>query len=120
VYVLNRLVWLHALCLLFAVQALSPMLCSAHLCGLVLPHMCRMLPWAGAQLNVSGVKSAALLCAAVYEGDMQLLRRLLRAGARADAEDYDKRTALHIAASDGKMPAVRSTAGQAGTQLATL
>jgi ankyrin repeat protein len=96
------------------------MLCSAHLFGLVLPHMCRMLLWAGAQLNVSGVKSAALLCSAVYEGDMQLLRRLLRAGARADAEDYDKRTALHIAASDGNMPAVRSTAGQAGTQLATL
>jgi ankyrin repeat protein len=66
-----------------------------------------MLLWAGAQLNVSGVKSAALLCSAVYEGDMQLLRRLLRAGARADAEDYDKRTALHIAASDGNLPAVR-------------
>jgi glutaminase len=52
----------------------------------------------------------------VYEGDMQLLRRLLHAGARADAEDYDKRTALHIAASDGNMPAVRHAAGQGGTQ----
>lgn len=67
---------------------------------------------------MSGVKSAALLCAAVYEGDMQLLRRLLRAGACADAEDYDKRTALHIAASDGNMPAVRWPTGQCCTHQA--
>lgn len=74
-------------------------------CPLVL-RFCRMLLWAGAQLNVTGVKAAALLCSAVYEGDMQLLRRLLQAGARANAEDYDKRTALHVAASDGNIPAV--------------
>lgn len=82
------------------------------------PPLPRLLLWAGGHLNVSGVKSAALLCAAVYEGDMQLLRRLLRAGACADAEDYDKRTALHIAASDGNMPAVRWPTGQCCTHQA--
>ena len=41
---------------------------------------------------------AALLCTCVYHGEMALLRRLLHAGAHVDSGDYDKRTALHIAA----------------------
>ena len=32
--------------------------------------------------------------------------RLLKAGARADAGDYDNRTALHIAAAEGNVPAI--------------
>lgn len=33
--------------------------------------------------------------------------RLLLAGAEADACDYDQRTALHIAAAEGNLPAVK-------------
>lgn len=55
---------------------------------------------------MSGEKAAGLLCSAVHSGDMQLLKRLLRAGVDADSCDYDKRTALHIAAADGNLLAV--------------
>lgn len=50
---------------------------------------------------------ASQLCTAVFEGDLPLLRRLLSAGASADVCDYDKRTALHIAAAEGNLAAVR-------------
>lgn len=44
---------------------------------------------------------ASLLCNCVYECNLPLLRRLLRAGAPVDNGDYDKRTALHISAAEG-------------------
>lgn len=55
---------------------------------------------------MGGVATAAHLCTAVFDGDLQLLRRLLRAGANPNAVDYDKRSALHIAAADGNLPVV--------------
>ena len=54
------------------------------------------------------MRIAGQMCTAVFEGDTPLLRRLLSSGASADECDYDKRTALHIAAAEGNMPAVRS------------
>lgn len=53
-----------------------------------------------------GASQAFLLCNAVNSGDLQLLRRLLEAGYRADAADYDKRTPLHVAAAQGNLAAV--------------
>lgn len=53
------------------------------------------------------IAMAAQLCTCVFEGNLPLLRRLIRAGAAADAGDYDKRTALHIAAAEGNTAAVR-------------
>ncbi len=50
---------------------------------------------------------ASHLCTCVFEGDLPLLRRLITAGAPADVGDYDKRTALHIAAAEGNTTAVR-------------
>ena len=60
-----------------------------------------------AALMMAPVAAAAQLCTAVFDGDMPLLRRLLHAGANPNAADYDKRTALHIAAAEGNLPAVR-------------
>jgi ankyrin repeat protein len=57
-------------------------------------------------MQMSEVRQAALLCSAVSEGDLQLLKRLLAAGANPNAGDYDKRRPLHIAAADGNLPAV--------------
>ena len=54
----------------------------------------------GASLGRSGVEEAALLCTCVFDGELGMLRRLLRAGAHVDTGDYDKRTALHIAAGE--------------------
>jgi ankyrin repeat protein len=53
-----------------------------------------------------GAQAAALLCSAVSVGDLALLRRLLHAGADPNTGDYDKRTALHIAAADCNLPVV--------------
>lgn len=63
---------------------------------------------------MSGVTTSAHLCTTVYDGDLQLLRRLILAGANPDAMDYDGRTALHIAAADGNLPAVRGPISFAG------
>lgn len=51
---------------------------------------------------------AQLLCKATYEGKLDRLSNLLRAGCQPDAHDYDGQTALHVAAADGNLPAVSS------------
>jgi ankyrin repeat protein len=53
------------------------------------------------------------LCGAVSRGDMPQLGNLLRAGADANAADYDRRTPLHVAAAESNLPAVRG-AGMMG------
>lgn len=59
-----------------------------------------------AKLGKDGVDSASLMCRLVYEGDLKLLRRLLMAQVDVNVGDYDLRTPLHIAASEGNLPAV--------------
>lgn len=55
----------------------------------------------GAELMLSGERLAGKLCSAGAAGDCALIRRYLSAGADPDAADYDKRTALMLAASEG-------------------
>lgn len=71
-----------------------------HLVDLLLRH--------NGSVGKEGVDEAFLLCTCVFSGELGLLRRLLRAGAHTDAGDYDKRTALHIAAAEGNLPAVET------------
>jgi hypothetical protein len=68
--------------------------------------LCSLLLTVGGHLPMRGAQSAALLCGAVSEGDLAQLRRLLHAGADPNLGDYDKRTALHIAAADCNLPVV--------------
>lgn len=51
--------------------------------------------------------AATKLCQCVFDGDIMMLSRLCRAGINVDAGDYDRRRALHVAASEGNMAAVR-------------
>ncbi len=44
--------------------------------------------------------AASTLCQAVFDGDIPMLKRLLKAKIQVNACDYDKRTAAHIAASE--------------------
>jgi len=53
-----------------------------------------------------GVDSAVHLCAAGARGDVNELRRLVASGCDPNRSDYDRRTALHLAASEGQMGAV--------------
>lgn len=62
----------------------------------------------GAQLCMSEHLAASVLCQTVSDGDIVLLKRLLRAGIPVNAADYDKRTAAHIAAAEGNAAALRT------------
>ncbi|KAL1520012.1 hypothetical protein AB1Y20_023492 [Prymnesium parvum] len=54
------------------------------------------------------IKMAALLCDAASEGNLNLLRQLVTSqNFVVDAGDYDSRTALHIAASEGRLDVVQ-------------
>lgn len=50
---------------------------------------------------------AAYLCSAAARGDLGELRRLVASGVDPSTADYDGRTALHLAASEGQMAAVK-------------
>jgi ankyrin repeat protein len=55
----------------------------------------------GADSSMSGSLAATSLCQAVDDGDFFMFKRLLVAKIHVNASDYDKRTAVHIAASEG-------------------
>ena len=61
----------------------------------------------GAELCMKESLAASVLCQAVFDGDILLLKRLLNAGIQVDAADYDKRTAAHIAAAEGNVAAIK-------------
>ena len=54
-----------------------------------------------------GLEAAHALCTCVSECDVPLLRRYLKAGVRVNAANFDQRTALHVAAAEGNLAAVR-------------
>ena len=62
----------------------------------------------GAELCMSESLAASVLCQAVYDGDVPLLSRLLKAKINVNAADYDKRTAAHISAAEGNVAALKT------------
>ncbi|XP_055810942.1 potassium channel SKOR-like [Solanum dulcamara] len=63
----------------------------------------------GAFLKIENVGS--FLCMLVTKGDSDLLRRLLSNGINANSNDYDHRTPLHVAASQGLFAMARLLLG---------
>ncbi|GAX23805.1 hypothetical protein FisN_20Hu003 [Fistulifera solaris] len=61
----------------------------------------------GAELCMSESLAASVLCQTVFDGDIVLLKRLLRAGIEVNAADYDKRTAAHIAVAEKSVAVLR-------------
>jgi glutaminase len=61
----------------------------------------------GGELLASEFISGITLCRIVYDGDNALLKRFLIAKIQVNATDYDKRTAAHIAASEGNLGALK-------------
>ena len=68
------------------------------------------MPHRRRRLGFDEIRSAAELCTAAAKGNCGLIRGYIRAGINVDAADYDKRTALHIAAADGNLEVVRRSA----------
>ncbi|CAM6105245.1 unnamed protein product [Calypogeia fissa] len=68
-------------------------------------HCMSVLIDQGAHLHLKD--SGSYLCQAVNDGNNELLRRLLTVGADPSSSDYDKRTALHIAAAEGNFGMAR-------------
>ncbi|XP_007023146.2 PREDICTED: potassium channel SKOR [Theobroma cacao] len=62
-------------------------------------HVAAMLVREGAYLNIDDAGS--FLCAAVVKGDSDFIKRVLSNGIDPNSRDYDHRTALHVAASEG-------------------
>ncbi|KAK8551040.1 hypothetical protein V6N13_119533 [Hibiscus sabdariffa] len=62
-------------------------------------NMAALLVKEGASLNIDDAGS--FLCSAVSKGDTDFLKRLLSNGVDPNSRDYDHRTPLHVAASEG-------------------
>ncbi|KAJ9524098.1 hypothetical protein QJQ45_022546 [Haematococcus lacustris] len=61
---------------------------------------------AGAVLGLDDTAAASLLCKTVIDGDVAKLKQWLKAGVPVNVCDYDNRTPLHVAASEGNLYAV--------------
>jgi ankyrin repeat protein len=62
----------------------------------------------GAELCMDEGQAASTLCRMVFDGDILMLRRLLKANIQVNAGDYDGRTAAHIAAAEGNVAALKA------------
>ena len=62
---------------------------------------------AGAQLGLDEVSTSSELCELAKRGATDRLSLILSCSAEVNAKDYDKRTALHLAASEGNVPIVK-------------
>ncbi|KAF3445171.1 hypothetical protein FNV43_RR14865 [Rhamnella rubrinervis] len=62
-------------------------------------RVCSLLVREGASLKIDNAGS--FLCTAVSRGDSDFLKRILSYGIDPNSKDYDHRTALHVAASEG-------------------
>lgn len=60
------------------------------------------------RLDLPSTEAAAHVCTCVFDCNVPLLRRFIKAGIAVNAGNFDKRTALHVAAAEGNLAAVRT------------
>ncbi len=59
------------------------------------------------RLDLPSTEAAAHICTCVFECNVPLLRRFIKAGIAVNSGNFDKRTAVHVAAAEGNLAAVR-------------
>ena len=65
-------------------------------------------PMARCRLDLPPTEAATHLCTCVFDCNVPLLRRFIKAGAMVNCGNFDARTALHVAAAEGNLAAVRA------------
>jgi ankyrin repeat protein len=55
------------------------------------------------KFRLPGSELGVVMCTAASSGDLEQLQRLVASGVSPDEADYDGRTALHLAACEGRM-----------------
>ena len=66
-----------------------------------------MLISSGGSLGYDTIRASSELCEYARQGDIDKIQMLLDGGCDGDAADYDERTCLHLAASEGNMHVVK-------------
>ena len=68
--------------------------------------------------SASSISDAVAMCTAAFTGDCEQLKQLVWVrGVSVDCGDYDQRTAIHLAASEGKLSVVRFLVEQLGAAI---
>ena len=70
--------------------------------------MAQVLRGAGGELAYSEAAASGELCELAKQGRLDYMKVLLSSGCGVNAADYDKRTALHLAASEGNSHIVKA------------
>lgn len=77
-------------------------------------EVCRALIKVGANLGYDETRAAGELCEYAQKGDLEGVKLLLFAKCSPDAGDYDRRTCLHLAASEGNLHIVSELCSRSG------
>ena len=79
------------------------------------PDVASLLRQAGGQLGIDAAAQAGMLCDLALDGKIEGIKALLINGGPANAADYDRRTALHVAASEGALKICELLIAQVGS-----
>ena len=71
----------------------------------------------GGLLELSESEASSMLCELARDGDIERVRLLLEGGAEVNAADYDRRTCLHLAASEGNLSVVQLLCAHAAIEV---
>ena len=69
-------------------------------------RVAKLLHAEGCVLGFSETEASGELCELARQGSLDILKLMLQCGANVDAVDYDSRSCLHLAASEGNLPIV--------------
>ena len=69
------------------------------------------------ETDTDPLTSASEICDAAHRGDVDRIRQLIEMGCSIDQGDYDRRTAMHLAASEGLLQVVRFLVNEANADV---